>query len=479
MHLPARPRLLRHQRTGKTLALFIILLPALCGMVGLVIDTGLMMAAHRDVQTAADSAALAAALRLMDGDSADTAKGEATTFVETYNDLSSATVVVNIGPSQGPHAGNANYAEVIVTYEVTTLFMGALGVDQSTVSARAVAGFEAAPGGEGAIVLDQRAIPGLSVSGGATLKVNGTVVVNSWGKGLDQYGQTVDWGQKTYAATTSNNSAFQAQYIQVHGGVDTVANFQNITAGGPNPLFCRAGIAPDPLANLAVPTQSNVPSITNWTRQAPLKVGNNQTQTLQPGVYEDIQISNGATVTFQPGVYILSPQKPNEGLSITGDCTVTGHGVMFYATGSDYLDQSAGHWDAVDGAVNLDTSTNQLPAAPDPQFNKVNFASVTINATNANVSITGITDPSSPYYNMSFFQRRRNQSDFNIQGNAGQNVILGGTLYAKWATFKIAGGGKYNASFIAGSMAVSGQADVTINSTGKQFGAANQVFLVE
>ena len=78
-----------------------------------------------------------------------------------------------------------------------------------------------------------------------------------------------------------------------------------------------------------------------------------------------------------------------------------------------------------------------------------------------------------------FFQRRRNKSDFTIQGNAGTNVNLDGAVYAKWANLKLAGGGRYNAQFLVGSMAISGQANVTVLGTGSGVGLANEVFLVE
>ena len=54
-----------------------------------------------------------------------------------------------------------------------------------------------------------------------------------------------------------------------------------------------------------------------------------------------------------------------------------------------------------------------------------------------------------------------------------------GTIYAKWANFDLSGQGEYNAQFVVGSMAISGNAIVTINATGKNFGKANLVFLVE
>src|SRR5207237_7140365 len=78
------------RRPGKILVLFVLLLPVLLGMVGLVVDTGLMMAAHRQAKNAADAAALAAAMDLMLGGSGSSATAAAQTFVQQYNGLASA-----------------------------------------------------------------------------------------------------------------------------------------------------------------------------------------------------------------------------------------------------------------------------------------------------------------------------------------------------------------------------------------------------
>jgi hypothetical protein len=215
-------------------------------------------------------------------------------------------------------------------------------------------------------------------------------------------------------------------------------------------------------------------------------VNSGETRTFNPGIYEDIQINNGSTVTFNPGVYIFSPTKANQGLRINGDPTVTGNGVMFYMTGSNYLDNGGGHWDslddaqaALDGPLPPTNGADRLPSPPDPQFNKVNFATIDINTTGGTVRLSGLQDANSPFNDLLFFQRRRNDSGANIQGNAGQNVFLAGTIYAKWARFKVAGGGRYDARFVVGSMQVAGSANVTINDTGKNFGLASKVFLVE
>ena len=61
---------LRHSRKGAILVWFALIFVVMLGMMGLVIDAGLLMAAQRQAQNAADAAALAAAHDLMLGRSA-------------------------------------------------------------------------------------------------------------------------------------------------------------------------------------------------------------------------------------------------------------------------------------------------------------------------------------------------------------------------------------------------------------------------
>lgn len=478
-----------NSRSAKILILFVIMITALLGMLGLVIDGGMAMAAFRRTQNAADSAAQAAAMALFVGNSPANAVTAAQTFMQTHYGIPPGDVTVNVPPASGPYAGDARFAEAIVSRIHNNYLIQIVGAPNSqNVSARAVAGYESIASGEGAIVLDPNARPGLSVQGGATLRVKGAVLVNSQYAGVDQYGQTVTWPgyAQQYAMTTSNNSTMQASLFLVRGGVDTVANYTSYDAGGPSPLYCRyPSISPDPLRSMPAPTPANTPSISNWTRQNAISVSNGQNRTFTPGVYRDIQITQGATVTFNPGVYIMSPQNNNEGLRINGSCTVTGNGVMFYLTGDNYLaGGSPGIRDTTDDAQNaLDgplppTSAGSIPASTDPERN-VRFATLDINATSANLTLTGLSDSTSPHDGILFFQRRRNTNTAQIQGNAGTNVTLGGAIYAKWARFSLSGGGRYDAQFVVGSMSVSGQATVTILGTGDSFGLANQVFLVE
>src|SRR5207302_10170033 len=83
------------KRSGKILVLFALLLPVLLGMTGLVIDGGMVLAAHRQARNAADAAALAAAKDLLSGKSLATAQATAKTSVQSYNSLAKATVTPN------------------------------------------------------------------------------------------------------------------------------------------------------------------------------------------------------------------------------------------------------------------------------------------------------------------------------------------------------------------------------------------------
>jgi Flp pilus assembly protein TadG len=196
----------RQNRRGTILVITALVLIALVGLMGLVIDAGQLMTANRVAQNAADAAATGAAMDMLTGKSNSTASATATTFVQQYNGLANATVVVNIPPASGAHAGNSQYAEAIVTNSVPVWFIQILGVgSQQTVMARAVAGWEGAGFGAGVLVLDTNTRPGLTLNGNAELAVNGTVVVNSNGGGRNEYGQPINNGNSGSAISLLGN----------------------------------------------------------------------------------------------------------------------------------------------------------------------------------------------------------------------------------------------------------------------------------
>jgi hypothetical protein len=507
----------RGRRPAKVLVLFVLVLPVLLGMVGLIIDGGLLEADFRETQNAADAAALAAAMDLYQGYSTDNAIATARAYVRQQDGLSGLTdaqIVVNIPPASGPYAGNTKYAEVIVAQPTSVYFMRVLGFTSGQlVRARAVAGYETGGKSEGVIVLDPRAdnFSGLSVQGGAILKIGGAVIVNSLGKGIDQNGNPVESDYNQYAVATGNNGRIYTDILRVAGGVDTLENIYHSSdwdahiadgvidsadvAIAQRVVVARRPIGPDPLQDLPIPIQSQAGQVTdeNGTVVSPdqnntYKVGQGETRTFSPGVYSNIEITGGATVTFESGIYALSPQQANQGLKISGDPTVTGNGVLFYFTGSNYLEVagSPGAYDIQDAETQVDPNdpaslAQGIPQPPpDPNFNQVNFANLDLNTTGGTVTLTGLNDPGNSLDGVLFFFRRRMDGRVAaIQGNPGADVHLTGAIYSKWGNFKMAGGATYEAQFVVGSMDVSGQAVVTILGTGKDFGLADLVYLVE
>jgi Flp pilus assembly protein TadG len=439
--------------------MFVLLLPVLLGMVGLTIDGGLMLVVYRQAQNAADAAALAAAVDILNGAST-TGTTSATATGQTYGttNLPGATVTIHIGPSSGPFSGNGHYAEAIVSYPFHTSFIQVLGVNATqTVTARAVAGYEIVTAGEGVMTLgtNPQGGKGLQVSGGASLSVQGGIIVDATGNS---------------ALDVSGGGTVSAQQVTVSGGATsgTSNNVQSYpSGGGPDPLVVNTGVdVPDPLASLAAPSTSSPGTYTvvnnsNPTGNNPpttsgsIDIGNGQTQVVYPGVYSYIKITGG-TVTFNPGIYVVTGGKTNA-IDITGG-TVTGTGVMFYDTASNY-----------------DPSSGQDTGSGNSKFGGINISG-------SGVSFSGLNDSSSPYNGMLFFMDRSNTgnstSTISIQGGSSGATVTGVT-YAPTANLQVSGSGSWNSQFLVNSMSVSGQGNVTIQFSGQNQGLAPEVFLVE
>lgn len=160
------------ERRGNVLVLLAVLLPVLIGVIGLVIDGGMMMDQRRDLQHATDAAATSAAteLRLAKGSSA--AATAAIDAVRIAHEKSDAAVTVHIPPTSGPFAGNSDYAEVVSESVYRTRFMPVLSdVLSRKLQARSVAGVRDATAQAAIVVLDP-APAGISVASAATIVAN-------------------------------------------------------------------------------------------------------------------------------------------------------------------------------------------------------------------------------------------------------------------------------------------------------------------
>ncbi|HEX5234256.1 MAG TPA: pilus assembly protein TadG-related protein [Silvibacterium sp.] len=137
--------------SGQMLVLSALSMTVLLGFMALATDVGMLFHTKRNLQTAADAAATAAALNESFGYSATdaatasaTANGWSTTLKTNQappTSVTSATLTVNTPPLSGFHKGNAfSYVEVYLTAPNPTFFMKLFGFGSESVTARAVAG---------------------------------------------------------------------------------------------------------------------------------------------------------------------------------------------------------------------------------------------------------------------------------------------------------------------------------------------------
>jgi hypothetical protein len=208
-------------------------------------------------------------------------------------------VAVHNPPVSGPHNGDSNYVEVLVSAEHPNFFMTVLGIKQTTVTARAVATLIGQSGNSPGCVYTT----GVGISGDLTASGNPTL--QAPGCGIEDDGGLTANGAKVVV---------NAGGIGVTG-TDVVHN-STLTCGGSTANCPVTGISPvgDPLSFLP---QQSVGGGVNWTGSP-----------VAGTTYNGISI-NGGTVNFPSGLYII-----NGSFTINGNSTVTGTGVTFYVTGN-------------------------------------------------------------------------------------------------------------------------------------------------
>ena len=296
-------------------------------MAGFAVDVGTLFRAKRNIQTAADAAAISGAAEINYGDWKAAAKAAATQNGIT-DGSGGATVTVNNPPASGSHASGV---EVIITVSEPTYFMKVFNLASMNVSARAVAGLGAASGC--IYTLDTSGTDvGLSGSGALSMPSCG-IVVNS---------------ASSKAVSISGSSSITAQSVGIVGSFSDSSS-GNIT---PTPI---TGVAPssDPLSFLTPP------SFTSSSCHPDPHI-NGGTATLGPSIsggtvcYNGISINGSSVVTLNPGLYII-----NGSFNCNASSTITGTAVTFFLaapngsaslTGSTTLNVTAptsGTWNGI------------------------------------------------------------------------------------------------------------------------------------
>ena len=133
--------MIRPLQSGQVTALVALILAVFLACASVASDFGLFQNDRRKMQNAADSAAMAGEQEINVGDGGDVvsaARGDAA--LNGYTDgASQITVTVNNPPQSGPHSGDSNAVEVIVSRVEPTMLLKFVGIPTIKISARAVA----------------------------------------------------------------------------------------------------------------------------------------------------------------------------------------------------------------------------------------------------------------------------------------------------------------------------------------------------
>jgi Flp pilus assembly protein TadG len=307
----------RRNEAGQVLVFAALGLGILLGAAGLGVDVGALRYQKRVQQTAADAAAIVGANNLAYGSGVTTgAQHSATTNGYTdasSNDVSQCAsstasvglvcVQVNNGPSYlgatDPHNGDAKYVEVVVSTVQPTYFMKIFGVNQKTVTARAVATSNTG-GGPASNCMYTLGLPAKEIG----VDINGHPTLNAPTCGISDNGNFNTKGN----ALTVNAGSFAVSGASNQSGPGGSVNCQYQVNC---PSFGAPTVA-DPLASLTPPP---VGTPVAWNPASPA-----------PGTYNGITI--GTNTVFPPGIYVVSGGNFN----CNGSPTITGTGVMFYFT---------------------------------------------------------------------------------------------------------------------------------------------------
>jgi hypothetical protein len=257
---------------------------------GLAVDMGYLRYEKRLMQSAADSAALAAATDANLGQAGTLATTDALAVTQAngfQNGVNNVTVTVN-SPYTSVNPPNA--VQVIVQKIFPTFFMQALGTTSATI---AVAGVATIGTSEGCVYALQVGGAGLTVNGG----------IDSPNCGILDNGPLVGPGNLTAASI----GVLGANAL---GGVATSA-----------PVDIIAQPAANPMAYLAPPTPAACPGLPNPLVTAGVVA-------VLPGTYCNGITITGGTANFASGLYILS----GGSLTISNAGTANGTGVTFYIT---------------------------------------------------------------------------------------------------------------------------------------------------
>jgi Flp pilus assembly protein TadG len=266
--------------SGQAMILTLLSMTVLLGFVGFAADVGTLLRAKRNLQIAADSAAVAGAAELNYGNMTAAAQAAAAQNGVVIG-TNGGAVAVSTPPSYGAYAGQAGYVEAIVSQTQPTFFMNVFNIASQTVTARAVA-YNGSTSNGCVYVLSSNGSPALELQGSSTLTAPNCGVI-------------VDSNNPNALHFTGSKASLTAGSVGVVGGDGGQTGDST-----PAPVL---GIAPesDPLGNVVPPTP------TGCTTPPGTLTG-----TISPGCYSAAAGKKGAlgtvtlsNVTLNSGTYVF------------------------------------------------------------------------------------------------------------------------------------------------------------------------------
>ncbi|MFI5455458.1 MAG: MBG domain-containing protein, partial [Isosphaerales bacterium] len=273
-------------------------------------------------------------------------------------------------------------------------------------------------------VLDKALNGAVTISGNATIKLPGDLVVDS---------------SSTSAIVASGNASVTALSVQVGGGVSKIGNASVTKTGTP-------GATGDPLSGLAAPT------VPGYGIPISESLAGNSNATISQGAYSQIVVSGNAKLTLNPGVYVVG----TGGVAVSGNGSLICSGVIFIIQGGGFT---------VSGNASI-TGRNVLiyNAASGSSMGGVTLSG---NGTfKLNAATTG------PDANILIDQPASNTRALNISGNAMLGIT--GTIHAPSALLTMSGNGSLQNPLIIDSLNLSGNVALTQMAAGSD-GAGDAV----
>lgn len=458
--------------SGQALLITAASLVVLMGFMGLAIDVGMLLRTQRQMQIAADAAAVAGALdykynasnssAVTQGCNAATANGvTGTCTTGACTTATSVQICMMSPPNDGPNKGTAGFVEAVVRDPAPTFFMRLFRFTTVTVSGRAVAGASGSGAAGGCVIALSRTGDDISYTGSGGLTA----------EQCDIY----DDSSASNALTLTGSGSITGKAIGISG------NYSKTGSGtiSPAPVTGMAPIA-DPLATLPAPT---IPTGSCTGSSCTQSFTGSTNHTLQPGTYTSISNTGSGTLTLAAGNYIITGSLTNTGsgglVLGAGNYTIGGN---FESTGSSSITIASGSTASNNGLIIVGGTLELTGSGPLTDNGETFYTEGSTTVTgSSNLKLTAPT--SGTYDGMLLFQSRTDSNAVAITGSSGSTVQ--GIVYAPDSPLTLTGSGTMTVSLdvIADSITEtgSGQIDVTnyANTTNTNSVLAAKLVMVE